>query len=337
MRRRLLGWSRRRRSITERRGLADLPVHFIVSAPRSGSTWLMRALDAHPQVLATENRIFGQFCEIWPNDDGSATPRITLDKYVRALSEHVNLEGLGLSRDSFENRLLGSLLERMLSFQLEESGKQCVVDKVTPYSGTASLVLESIGQYLPKAKVWQLVRDGRDVLTSSVFFWLQRGDKGAERYRYFIEGETERPLRRFFTDEDFDRWCPYWSGPIEAFSDCLPDAPLVRYETMLENQEGQLERICREIGVDCSASVLRECAGSASFSRMSGGRRRGEEAVTAPARKGIAGDWRRYFTRRDGELFDARAGGLLVRFGYEADRRWYENLPSELAPGARED
>ena len=42
-------------------------VHFVISAPRSGSTWLQRALNEHPQVFCTEHRLFGRFCEIWPN------------------------------------------------------------------------------------------------------------------------------------------------------------------------------------------------------------------------------------------------------------------------------
>ena len=42
----------------------------------------------------------------------------------------------------------------------------------------------------------------------------------------------------------------------------------------------------------------------------------------AHARKGIAGDWRNYFSDRVKQSFKTRYGGLLVATGYEQDLSW---------------
>jgi len=72
--------------------------NFILSAPRSGSTWLAKALNGHPDIFATENRLFGEFCEIWPNSDGSMSPRITFDEFVKQNTSFFIYEEMGLNR-----------------------------------------------------------------------------------------------------------------------------------------------------------------------------------------------------------------------------------------------
>ena len=52
------------------------------------------------------------------------------------------------------------------------------------------------------------------------------------------------------------------------------------------------------------------------------GRERGSESSGDFARKGIAGDWRNVFTRESAEVFEAYAGDVLIRCGYEADNVW---------------
>jgi hypothetical protein len=39
---------------------------------------------------------------------------------------------------------------------------------------------------------------------------------------------------------------------------------------------------------------------------------------------GVAGDWRRVFSREAAALFDDLAGDWLIRLGYETDRRWVD-------------
>lgn len=59
-----------------------------------------------------------------------------------------------------------------------------------------------------------------------------------------------------------------------------------------------------------------------SFARKSGGRTRGAENVKHHYRKGIAGDWRNYFTPRLKDAFNQRYPNLLSKLGYELSDHW---------------
>jgi len=164
--------------------MADL--HFILSAPRSGSTWLAQSLNFHDEIFATEHRFFGKFCEIWPNNSGPSMPRITSDAYTEAFSMHYSFKELGLSRKDFHVAFQQGLVNFVTSFGAERTGKSIVVDKITPYLGTCQTVLEQVKTFVPQAKLFLLMRDGRDVLTSGTFDWLLREPKDSPRYKFFV-------------------------------------------------------------------------------------------------------------------------------------------------------
>lgn len=313
-----------------RRRTLPRSVAFIVSSPRSGSTWLETALNCHPQIYCTENRLFGRFAEMWPNNDKTHSIRITLDEYASVLSSYSACAALGLSPPAFAEKVLARFIESLLELSVELSGKPVFVDKITPYLGTSHLVLDSIQRHLPEASIIQLVRDGRDVATSGVFDWILRSSTNPDRDAYFVEKRPGAVLERFFAYEDLRTWTANWTQPIQAFRDRNPDAFMLRYEEMQKDQAASLTELFRRLGVDASPATVENCVRGSSFEAMSGGRKRGEAEPTAKARKGVSGDWRNYFTRRDGELFMNLAGKYLIDLGYEKDGSWVESLPETL-------
>jgi lipopolysaccharide transport system ATP-binding protein len=98
---------------------------------------------------------------------------------------------------------------------------------------------------------------------------------------------------------------------------------LIHYEDLLEWDLEILEQVLLE---ECQLPIprqrLRNVVQSMRFERLTKGRQRGEENVEAHERKGIAGDWRNYFTGPVKQAFKHRFGGLLVATGYEADLNW---------------
>lgn len=58
------------------------------------------------------------------------------------------------------------------------------------------------------------------------------------------------------------------------------------------------------------------------FSRLSGGRRVGEENRNSHYRKGVHGDWLNHFTLEHLRLFKEEYGDLLIQYGYESDADW---------------
>jgi hypothetical protein len=90
----------------------------------------------------------------------------------------------------------------------------------------------------------------------------------------------------------------------------------VRYEGLLHRPGVEIGRLLEFLGVDPAEETARRCVEAASFEKLSRGRKRGEEDPSSFFRKGVAGDWKNTFTRRDREIFDVEAGELLTRLGY---------------------
>lgn len=304
---------------------------FVLSSPRAGSTWLKTALDAHPEVFSTENRFFGPFQAFWPNRDGSRSLRITMDSYVASQCDHFDFEALGLSREQFCDRMFRDYAGALLNLVMEKSGKRLIVDKITPYHDTSANVVAGIRRHFPEAGIVHLVRDGRDVITSGVFDWLGREDQDTQRHAYFVEKRPGATLERFFTDQDLETWARYWVEPIEALRPLRGQILELRYEEMLEQQRESLARLFAHLGVRVTEQILDHCMEVSSFERMSGGRARGQAVAVAKVRKGVAGDWVRYFTRQDGRRFHEQVGPQLMELGYEKDAAWFEKLPETLA------
>ncbi len=313
---------------------------FILAAPRSGTTWLVRALNAHPDVYATELRAFGEYVDV-VQDQGAAKPRlrITLDEYINALLNSHQWAPLGSSRGEVRDDILCDVYATLQHHALQQSGKTVFVDKLTPYLGTSDRAIESIARVFPEAKVVVLLRDGRDVAVSGIMHWLTKSVVGQAlsieqrlRRAFFLENATEPP-KRFFTDDELGAWARHWSEPIEAMQahGGRLESLVVRYECMSRDISGELTRICTFLGVDASASAVRECAEASTFEAMSGGRRRGDDAPGQHVRKGIVGDWRRFFTTADAQVFDRIAGTCLIASGYEPDSQWTARMPERLS------
>lgn len=303
-------------------------IHFIISAPRSGSTWLTTALNHHPEIFGTEHRLFGNFCEVWQNNDGTSSPRITFDKYAEAFGSHYFYQFMNRNFDSFVDDFKVSFFNFLWHFASGRTGKQVIVDKITPYPGTAPRVLQEIRKYFPDAKLIHLVRDGRDVLTSGTFDWLLKDADGTDRYDFYCRPIPGMKLERFFDPKVIKKWCLNWNETIDVFEHDEPDHRIT-YEAMKEDMAEALKPIFRLLDVEVSNEVADACEEGSTFEQMSG-RSPGQEDPTAKARKGIVGDWKDFFTLPDGELFDALSGEQMQKMGYVNDSRWVKDLPMHL-------
>ena len=311
--------------------MAHPELHFVISAPRSGSTWLTNALNEHREIFATEHRLFGDFCEIWQDNDGSSSPRITFDKYAKSFSVHYFFEKMGMDRQQFLEAFERSFANFLVSFPQNRTNKRIVIDKITPYPGTSAMVVNRIRKLFPDSKIVQLVRDGRDVLTSGTYDWLLKDAHGTQRYAYFIE---KRPivLTRFFDDAVIEKWANNWKETIEAFQE--PADTRISFEAMKADLPGQLNKIFKtvgtgDVGADQAAAIA--AVKATEFKDVTGRKEGDTSSPTAKARKGVAGDWKLHFTRRDGQLFHEIAGETLIKMKYAIDDRWITTLPEQLA------
>ena len=311
-------------------------IHFVISAPRSGSTWLTTALNGHPEIFGTEQRLFGNFCEIWQNNDGSTSPRITLDSYCRGFGRHYFYQFMNRDYDAFVDDFQKSFVNFLCHFAKGRTGKDVIVDKITPYPGTAQFVVDEITRLFPESKIIHLVRDGRDVLTSGTFDWLLKDAEGTDRHAFYFNPIPGMRLERFFDAKVIKKWAANWCETIDVFDELEP-AARITYEAMKEDMPDALKQLFETLGVESTDEIAEQCTEASTFERMSG-RPPGMEEPTAKARKGIVGDWKNYFTLADGELFDALAGDQMALMGYEPNSDWVKPLPLRLSrvrePGA---
>ena len=303
--------------------------NFIISAPRSGTTWVSKMLNAHPQIFCVERRLFGNYAD-FVSDEGSDTPRlrITLDKYVNSIFQHHGF-------DTSEKETITQAIISTLSKQEKKLAKKnVIVDKITPYLNTSTLVLNQINNFFPKSNILFLVRDGRDVLTSGVFHWFNKQPSGYELNNFEKERRTvflsnnDSKLERFFTDQEIEQWANEWAQPLREIdkAELSHNVLTIHFEDLLVDAKRELEKILLFFAVKKTTNFIDNCLDAGSFKKMSGGRKQGEAIQNAHIRKGISGDWKNYFTKQDAQFFHEIAGEELMKFGYVKNKSWIEEL-----------
>lgn len=99
--------------------------------------------------------------------------------------------------------------------------------------------------------------------------------------------------------------------------------PIIRLEDFMSHPASTLHRALHK-GWDLRLSMrdAERLIRRQSYERVSGGRRPGEELVSAHYRKGIHGDWKNHFTPRVVEQFKKLHNDLLIKTGYETSDEW---------------
>jgi len=332
-----------RKELTRTRGgvaqpaLGPTPVFFVVGQQKSGTTWLMRMLDSHPEILCKgEGRFFGKN---WRQESVKQTdPRRPPASLYNAIldAEYLRLwiERSVWSRDDAADEHVGNLLRMMIGYflmgELSKTGKRMVGDKsplLTPDTIT------EISSIYPEARVIHIIRDGRDAAVSAVHHSWNFGKRQGVRISAKREAHHEKAggLREtresLFAGNSLRRMAAEWDARVGR---TIEDGPAllgdnyteVRYEDLLVKPEEEMARLLGFLGAETGEETVRHCVDSASFEKLSKGRRRDEEDATSFFRKGVAGDWKNVFTARDRRVFKEEAGGLLVRLGYEAEDHW---------------
>ncbi|NEP84762.1 MAG: sulfotransferase domain-containing protein [Okeania sp. SIO3B3] len=99
------------------------------------------------------------------------------------------------------------------------------------------------------------------------------------------------------------------------------DILLVRYEKLIVDEQATFKAIINYCGIEVNRLYLWNLVHNNSFVNVTG-RKPGQEDVMAHQRKGIAGDWKNYFTDKVKQSFKEKFGDVLIETGYETDMRW---------------
>ena len=319
-----------------------VPVFFVVGLAKSGTTWLMKTLDAHPEILCKgEGRFFGEeyrrevLAQTQTKQQPSSLYNALLgSEYLRLWIERSVWTREGETEEQIRD-FVRLATDYFLTTELSKSGKKVVGDK-TPLLGPK--FVEEIHEIYPEAKVIHIIRDGRDQAVSFIHQQGNRAKRGrthrlspeelakSEAYRRSPQelaktGEgmfAEKTLRKAAQNWDLRVGQAIEDGPA-LFGDAYTE---VRYEDLLERPNQEIERLLDFLRVDTDRKLVERCVSSATFEKLSKGRERGQEDPTSFYRKGVAGDWKDLFNERDRQVYKEEAGELLIRLGYERDGGW---------------
>ena len=277
---------------------------FVAGAPKSGTTWLQRLLDAHPEVMcAGEGHIVDKLAPLLRTAMGD------YNQHQKLVTERVYegapyYKGLTARQLDLVTMVLAGMI---MGGRPIDEGVRCIGDKTPRYT----LHLEDLRRIFPEAKFIHIVRDGRDVVVSTCHHVLRAGDE-----KVFQKDSA-----------NFHKWVAQfanaWATNVRAaekFGEAHPERYWqVRYEDLHGDAAAAMGGVLRFLAVADDAGVIETCRDAASFEKLSGGRKPGEEKSQTFMRKGAVGDWRNHFDRPALEIFDRRAGPLLRRMGYGDD------------------
>lgn len=330
----------------------ELPIFFVVGVPKSGTTWLRRMLDSHPEVLCHgEGRFFGRddkdpsFEHVDANSLGQLLRPGSLH-YTLAEHEPLRLwlERTWWSRNGGADEHIAGitreavrylLAQKLLRVNRKKPEKRIVGDK-TPLHSAATL--REIDHMFPEAKVIHIIRDGRDQAISHNHHRWNRVKPVQEGGRLTREEQDKRDRYRedpeaFLASEQsifFEEYLKasargYVSNVGSTHRDGL--AVLgdryteVRYEDLLENPVGEMARLFGFLGTDQDEHLVRQAVEAHRFEKLAG-REVGDEDSASFYRKGVSGEWQAVFTEQDKIIYKEIAGELLVELGYERDDDW---------------
>jgi hypothetical protein len=201
---------------------------FVAGCPRSGTTWLQRLLASHPKIhTGQESYVFG--VHIGPQLQAfrtGAEPRFrggvglacyfTEEEFLRVLKTH-----------------LLTLLEPMVA---HVNAGELFLEK-SP--GNARFLPEII-ELLPQARVIQMLRDARDVVSSLI--------SGEEWLSYWAPDDPRHAAKT-------------WASYVKAVRDALPKLPPkqfheVRYESLSRSPEEVLRGCANFLGLEWNTSDI---------------------------------------------------------------------------------
>lgn len=266
-------------------------VIFVLGCQKSGTSWLVKLLDAHPHVCC---RGEGHFADL-------LAPALL--QAIRAVNEQSKRAWKCTDPQALAAiRLLCDQTFAAYLARCERPDDIRIVGDKTPESALAIPLLDAL---YPGARFLHIIRDGRDGAVSG---WAHLHRSGEP-----VPFDSFASYAAYFARS---HWQPYIVAARQAGAD-RPDRYLeVRYEDLHARPQEQAARLFEFLGTGGDEQTVRACVEAASFRRASGGRAPGEEDRAAHLRKGVVGDWREHFDEDAARAFEAAAGPLLAELGY---------------------
>jgi hypothetical protein len=293
----LRSWTERQTEIAR---LAERQLFFIGGAPRSGTTWLQRILNAHPDISCHGEGLFQR--EL-------ATPleRMMADRSgaLQAKNTRVfgHVGGYPLPAADDTEFILGTAI--LLALHQQSAGKRCLaIGEKTPEN---VFFFPRLKRLFPTTKLICIARDPRDVLASAWHF-----------FHVVSPGEDPIAAKTAFIRTAFPSLAA-GARTMLTLAECHPaDCMIVTYEALRQAPEPIVAGLFRCLGVSDADDVVADCLARTSFTALAGVRADGEERNGSFFRKGAAGGWTSTLTPEMNQMVLRELGWMFPHFGWRA-------------------
>lgn len=295
---------------------------FVFGHARSGTTLLLRLIRLHPKIHG--------------NYQGHFFTRPPL------LSKMVESEEMGewLSRRSNRwNRgrdmtpvALRAMVDYIMERDAKKEGKTIVGDKSPNALMNGRSVVEASRIY-PDAKLFYIVRDGRDVAVShrinSFIVASQFLNKNDIRiHKDFLANSEDYFLgeKSIFTKKEITHLTESWVKNIneteqkgkEIYGDQYHS---LRFEDLTEKPFETISVIWKFLGVE-TEGMEKIVESEMRKNPDADWQKKVASELISPLEKGKSGSWKDLFTEEDKNIFKGIAGDELIKWGYEKDFNW---------------
>lgn len=263
---------------------------FVLGAPKSGTTWLERALDEHPEVHCKGEGKFPFFRERLVE---------ATQAYNRFVTER-NRQVFG--RETFPKVDIAELDDVFRTFvegRLRRGGPWPGVKRLGTKDPDLGLYIAEIAPVFPEADYIHIIRDPRDACVS---MWHHMRRVHPER----AGGDFEA-----FLIDTAKGWTSYIAGVRTEVARRKLSYLEVRYEDMAQDMASALRDIFAMLDVATTPERVARCVEATRFPVLAGGREAGEEDRSSFFRKGKAGGWR-------DDLSDVQAAAIMAVAGETA-------------------
>jgi len=184
---------------------------------------------------------------------------------------------------------------------------------------------------LDLTRAFHVIRDPHDIVVSAYFShfyshpvfedWPELVDIRKKLYSISKEeGLFFEMEENSWIFEILDEWNYTHPDILEIKMESLTQQPYEIFLTILKFLDLLAEN--HEDSHTMTPPELKRILDEVSFSKLSGGRKRGEENSDHHYRKGVSGDWRNHFKKEHEIAFKKKYGRLLITLGYEKDDNW---------------
>lgn len=215
--------------------------------------------------------------------------------------------------------------------------------------GFSCVILNHWPYHRQLKRVTYLYRDGRDVMVSYYFHHMHMSRHADNPVPRRIARTYERLLGKNFDPDDVVRHMPRfiehefahpgrgtavnWRDHVDGWfrAEGTGAVTYVSYEELLRDCRAALTRVVEAVSGEAVDTWRLETTIEKMSMKRQTGRDRGESKIDQHSRKGVAGDWKTYFSREAAEVFNDVAGDTLVRLGYETDKGWVDRYTPPIA------